>query len=136
MATAPTDGAPTDGAPRDGEQPLAAVTLTSAAGYRGEIQAGRHHLVADEGPGVGGEGVGPSPYQLVLAGLVQCTAATLRIYAERKQWELGEIRVRARMLRSGDGADKAERIERTIEVASALSEAQRTRLSEIADRTR
>ncbi len=91
--------------------------------------------MADEGPEVGGDDEGPNPYQLVLAGLVQCTAATLRMYANRKGWALGEVKVRARLLRTGDGATKVERIERTITVSGDLSAEQKHRLAEIADRT-
>jgi len=122
-------------APAEGEQVIAMVSVTSAVGYRGEIRAGRHRLVADEGPEVGGDDEGPNPYQLVLAGLVQCTAATLRMYANRKGWALGEVKVRARILRTGDGAAKVERIERTIKVDGDLSAEQKQRLSEIAERT-
>ena len=122
-------------APVEGEQPIAMVSLTSTVGYRGEIRAGRHRLVADEGPDVGGDDEGPTPYQLILAGLVQCTAATLRMYANRKGWELGEVKVRARLLRTGDGATKVERIERTIHASGDLTEEQLVRLGEIADRT-
>ena len=122
-------------APIEGEHPIAMVSVVSTSGYRGEIRAGRHHLVADEGPEVGGDDEGPNPYQLVLAGLVQCTAATLRMYANRKGWALGEVKVRARLLRTGDGATKVERVERTITVTGDLTEQQRLRLAEIADRT-
>jgi putative redox protein len=101
-------------APVEGEQPIAMVSLTSATGYQGEVRAGRHRFVTDEGPEVGGDDQGPSPYQLLLAALGQCTAATLRMYANRKGWVLGEIRVRTRLLRTGDGATKVERIERAI----------------------
>ena len=122
-------------APVAGEQAIAMVSVTSAVGYRGEIRAGRHHFVVDEGPQVGGDDEGPNPYQLVLAGLVQCTAATLRMYANRKGWALGEVKVRARLLRTGDGATKVERIERTITVSGDLTDDQKHRLAEIADRT-
>jgi putative redox protein len=108
------------------------VSVTSATGYRGDIRAGRHRLVADEGPDVGGDDKGPNPYQLLLAGLVQCTAATLRMYANRKGWALGTVTVRARLLRTGDGATKVERIERSITVDGELSDDQKRRLSEIA----
>jgi putative redox protein len=122
-------------APPGDQRPIVMVTVTSAAGYRGEIRAGRHQFVVDEGTGVGGSDEGPNPYQLVLAGLVQCTAATLRMYADRKGWELGTITVRARLLRSGDGATRSDRIERTIRIAEEISDEQRHRLGEIADRT-
>jgi putative redox protein len=57
------------------------------------------------------------------------------MYANRKGWVLGEIRVRARLLRTGDGATKVERVERSITCSAELSEEQRARLAEIADRT-
>lgn len=121
--------------PVEGEQPIAMVSLTSATGYQGEVRAGPHRFVSDEGPEVGGDDQGPGPYQLLLAGLAQCTAATLRMYANRKGWVLGEIRVRVRLLRTGDGATKVERIERTITLTGTLSDEQRQRLAQIADRT-
>jgi putative redox protein len=126
---------PDKAAPLEGEQAIAMVSVVSAVGYRGELRAGRHRLVADEGPEVGGDDEGPSPYQLVLCGLVQCTAATLRMYANRKGWVLGEVQVRARLLRTGDGATKSERIERTITVSGELTDEQKDRLAEIAART-
>ena len=119
----------------EGEHPVALVTLTSATGYRGEIRAGRHRLVTDEGPELGGDDEGPSPYQLLLAALVGCTAATLRMYANRKGWDLGEVKVKAQLLRTGDGATKVERIVRTISVSGELSGEQKARLAEIASRT-
>ncbi|MGH9079537.1 MAG: OsmC family protein [Acidimicrobiales bacterium] len=119
----------------EGEQAIAMVAVTSSEGYRGEVRAGRHRFVAGEGQEVGGDDEGPNPYQLLLAALVQCTAATLRMYANRKGWVLGVVMVRARLLRTGDGATKVERIERTIRVAGELSEDQRRQLVEIADRT-
>ncbi len=125
----------TKAAPVEGEQPVATVSVTGREGYRGEIRAGRHQFVADEGPEVGGDDEGPNPYQLLLAALVQCTAATLRMYANRKGWALGEVFVRAVLLRTGDGATKVERIERTIRVSGDLTGEQRQRLGEIADRT-
>ena len=111
------------------------ATLTSPAGLRGEVRTGRHHFVVDEGQAVGGQDEGPNPFQLILAGLDQCTAATLRLYADRKGWELGEIGVRARLLRAGDGDTKIERIERAVTFTGDLTVAQVQRLADIADRT-
>jgi putative redox protein len=123
-----------DNQPEEGE-PIAMATVTSAAGLRGEARTGAHRFVVDEGPEVGGNDEGPNPYQLLLTALCQCTSATLRLYSQRKGWELGEIRVRARLLRIGEGASKAERIERSIRVGAELTEQQADRLLEIADRT-
>ncbi len=122
-------------APVGDERPVVMVTVTSDAGYRGEIRAGSHRFVVDEATGVWGKDEGPNPYQMVLAGLVQCTAATLRMYADRKGWDLGTITVRARLLRTGDGATRRDRIERTISFTEEVSDEKRQRLSAIADRT-
>jgi putative redox protein len=114
---------------------IAMATLTSAAGFRGEVRAGSHRFVADEGTEVGGTDEGPNPYQLLMAALCQCTAATLRMYGQRKEWDLGEIRVRSILMREGEGATKKERVERSIRFGGELTSEQKDRLLEIADRT-
>ncbi|MEQ9169463.1 MAG: alpha/beta fold hydrolase, partial [Marinoscillum sp.] len=58
-----------------------------------QIQTGRHSLLADEPADVGGEDLGPSPYQLLTSALGACTAMTMRMYADRKGWEIEEIKV-------------------------------------------
>src|SRR3546814_13342324 len=59
-----------------------------------EIRIGRHRLLADEPESVGGTDAGPTPYGYLLAGLGACTAMTLRLYADRKQWPLAGVSVR------------------------------------------
>jgi putative redox protein len=119
----------------EGEQVLASAVVDSASGLGGEGRAGVHRLVVDEGRNVGGNDQGFNPFQLVLLGLAQCTAATLRLYADRKGWDLGQIRVRARLLQNGDGRSAQQRIERQVRVAAELGPEQTARLAEIADRT-
>jgi putative redox protein len=89
----------------------------------------------DEGSSVGGHDEGFNPFQLVLLGLAQCTSATLRLYADRKGWELGQIRVRVRLVQDGEGASAQQRIERQVRIAAELGADQKSRLAEIADRT-
>ena len=74
---------------------------------------------------------GPSPYELVLAGLGACTAITLRMYAQRKGWELGEVTVELRLFKDGDAA----RIEREVRFSAPLSDEQRARLGEVVEKT-
>jgi putative redox protein len=62
--------------------------------YRTDVRAADHVLVADEPVEVGGGGLGPSPYDLLLASLGTCTAITLRMYADHKGWDLEGIEVR------------------------------------------
>ena len=101
--------------------------------HRQSIRVGHHTLVADEPPTSGGADAGPSPFGLILAGLIACTSITLRMYADRKGWSLGKVRVDARMFRDADG--NGRRIERIIRVEAPLTDEQKSRLAEIADKT-
>ncbi|MBV9903421.1 MAG: OsmC family protein [Alphaproteobacteria bacterium] len=102
----------------------------AAARYRTEIRAGHHDVVADEPQSAGGGGVGPGPFDLVLAGLGACTAITLRMYAERKEWPLTALSVDLEYCRD----DNAFRVERTLHI-EGLTDEQRARMADIAERT-
>ena len=116
----------------DGMTSIAEVSMECAAGYAQAIHVGAHHLTADEPKSNGGTDTGPGPYALLLSALGACTAITLRMYADRKGWTLGQIHVRLSMLKARDGR---ERIERVITFGAPLSDDQRARLGEIAGKT-
>ncbi|HEV2597570.1 OsmC family protein [Sphingopyxis sp.] len=97
--------------------------------YRTEINVSGHDLIGDEGPGLGGKNAGPAPYDFLLAGLGACTAITLRMYADRKQWPLESVEV-ALKLTSKEGL----RIDRVLTIAG-LDDEQMARLADIAERT-
>ena len=97
--------------------------------YRTEINVSGHDLIGDEGPGLGGQNMGPAPYDFLLAGLGACTAITLRMYADRKGWPLESVDVRLRLL-SKDGL----RVDRVLTIAG-LDDEQMARLADIAERT-
>ncbi|HPQ96888.1 MAG: OsmC family protein [Thiothrix sp.] len=107
------------------------VHLRNETGYTCDMRTGAHELVADEPVPLGGEDLGPAPYQLLKAALGACTAMTLRMYAERKQWPLKDARI---ILRHSRDANKQSFFERDIRLVGDLSEEQRQRLLEIADR--
>lgn len=111
---------------------IAASVVKSSAGYAQQIEAGHHRLTADEPAGHGGTDTGPSPYALLLSALGACTSITLRMYADRKGWTLGEIHVSLRHEKNPEGAD---RIAREIRFGAPLSDEQRARLAEIAEKT-
>jgi putative redox protein len=113
---------------------VAGVALSSAAGYAQKISVGVYQLTADEPESMGGTATGPSPYAFLLSALGACTSITLRMYADRKSWELGEIQISLRMLK-GQGKDGGDRIERDIRFGAHLTAEQRARLREIAEKT-
>src|SRR5262249_8470435 len=69
------------------------VVVSSESGLAQPIVAGQHRWRADE-PEPYGTDTGPSPYELLLASLGACTSMTLRLYAQRKGWDLRSITVR------------------------------------------
>ncbi len=109
-----------------------ASTGSDAPAYRIDLQAGTHPLVADEPAAGGGADAGPSPFGLVMSGLAACTAMTLRMYAERKQWDMTHIEVEVRYDVDDEGTAS---VARTIALAGDLTAEQRARLADIAERT-
>ena len=115
---------------------------TGSHGYLTEIAAGHHSLVADEPPAVGGTNLGPTPYDYLLAALGACTSMTLRMYADRKAWPLEAVgvhlnhqKVHARDCRECESEQGyIDHIERLLELAGPLDDAQKQRLLQIADR--
>jgi uncharacterized OsmC-like protein/alpha/beta superfamily hydrolase len=117
------------------------VARTEAGGFRTAIVANGHPLVADEPASVGGTNEGPSPYDLVAAGLAACTSMTLRMYADHKGWplEAATIRVLHEKVHATDAdtdrkGGKLDRFTREIAVEGDLDDEQRVRLVEIAER--
>jgi len=118
------------------------VVRGSASGFAQVIQAGRHRLTSDEPAAAGGTDTGPSPYDLLLAALGSCTSITVGMYARRKGIPLDEVTVHLRhsKIHAEDcaGCETKEgmldRIERDIHFAGALTDEQRSRLLEIANK--
>ncbi len=108
------------------------IVVVQGAGnsYAQQIQAGRHCFASDEPVSLGGEDSAPTPYHLLLGALGSCTSITLTMYARRKEWQLEGVTVRLRHTRNNG----SEQIYRTIELSGTLSEEQRHRLLEIANR--
>lgn len=100
--------------------------------YKVSIEASSHSLRADEPEALGGKNRGPAPYELVLAGLASCTLITLRMYSERKGWDVGELELELRLMKARDSKD---RIERKLRASKPLSDEQWERLLQIARKT-
>ena len=99
--------------------------------YQVDIEAGRHRLSADEPPALGGADAGPAPFQLLLSALGACTTITLRMYAQRKGWDLNGVDVDLRFVKEGEQAH----IDRTLVLRGELAPQQRARLAEVAEKT-
>src|SRR5690606_9334645 len=106
---------------------------TGEGAFQVEVLAGGVRFLADEPPEVGGLGSGPTPYDLLAAGLGACTAMTLRLYARGKQLPLDKVTVTVGHSRRRDAAP-ADLFMRRLHLEGDLSEAQRKRLGEIADK--
>ena len=111
---------------------LADATVRGARGYAQQSNTSAHELTSDEPERRGGTNAGAGPFELLLGSLGACTAITLRMYADRKQWTLGSIEVKLRLLKKDE---EPLRIERIISVTEAIDPEQRSKLLEIADKT-
>jgi putative redox protein len=94
------------------------------------MRAGARALAADE-PQPEGTDTAPSPFELWLAGLGSCTAITLQMYAERKGWPLESVGVDVSCRVGGEPGP----VQRTVRLVGPLSDDQRARLADIAERT-
>jgi putative redox protein len=126
----------------DGPRELVTVRETGVGKFQQAIAVGPHRLVADEPVAAGGLDSGPSPYDLLLAGLGACTAMTVRMYADLKKLPLERVGVMLThaKIHAADCADcetkegKVDRIERVVTLEGALDDAARAKLLEIANK--
>ncbi|HKQ72719.1 MAG TPA: OsmC family protein [Blastocatellia bacterium] len=122
------------------------VKLPLKEGFRTQITAGKHTIVADEPEGAGGADSGMSPYELLLASLGACTAMTLKLYVERKKLPITDVEVLLSFDRihiddcescvkeERSGAQEVQHISRLIYVTGDVTEEQKERLLYIAGR--
>ncbi|MCW8981325.1 bifunctional alpha/beta hydrolase/OsmC family protein [Altibacter sp.] len=118
------------------------ASLEAANGFTTQMKLGSHYMVADEPTRVGGNDFGPTPYELVSAGLSACTAMTIQMYARRKNWDVQHVEVHTSY--DKDYAQDCENCEldtakidtftREIRLEGDLDEKQIKRLLEIADK--
>lgn len=138
MTMATATGIPSAG----GDDPRIVTVHGGPVGFAQEIAVGRHRLSGDEPISDGGTDTGPNPYDLLLAALGSCTSMTVTMYARRKQWPLEAVTVRLRhsKIHAADCESCETRegpldhIDRDLELVGPLSEEQRARLLEIANK--
>lgn len=106
------------------------------------IQTKKHSFIADEPASIGGDDFGPSPYDYLSAGLAACTVMTLKMYAQRKKWDLQEAFVYITYSKKhSDDLDinvnkptRFDHLQKKLKLVGNLDEKQRNRLKEIASK--
>lgn len=98
--------------------------------YTSIINNGTHYIASDEPLEDGGHDKGLNPFELVLAGLASCTTATLKMYADRKGWQIAKIHIVISM----EDAQTNHMIKRDITIDGDLNIEQKERLLKIAEK--
>jgi putative redox protein len=112
--------------------PRTITAHNSGQHYKTTVTNGTHKLTADEPTDNGGADTSFSPHELLASSLASCTAITVRMYADRKEWDLKEVIVEVNTLREIiNGAARAD-FEIVIQLAGNLDKDQKSRLLDIA----
>jgi uncharacterized OsmC-like protein/pimeloyl-ACP methyl ester carboxylesterase len=125
----------------DGEQLVAHLNLLED-NFTTSIQTKKHSFIADEPISIGGDDFGPSPYDLLNAGLAACTVMTLKLYAARKKWDLQEIFVYITYSKKNrddlefdlDKPARFDHLKKKLKFVGNLDKKQTQRLKEIASK--
>lgn len=99
--------------------------------YKTILRNGRHELIGDEPKTNGGSDLGFSPGELLCSALATCTCVTLRMYADKKEWNLTDVKANISFTRNTE--KNTSFIKREIELSGNLSPEQRERLLSIAN---
>jgi len=95
------------------------------------LSNGKHELIGDEPTTNGGGDLGFSPSDLLASALATCTCVTLRMYADKKEWKLNEVKANITFTRNTE--KNISNIRREIELIGDLTNEQRERLLQIAN---
>ena len=102
--------------------------------YLTTIKWNNGEIIADEPLGQGGSGNYPDPFSLLASSLAACSLITLRIYGERKEWNITDIKVSITISQERDGIENQTAFTKSFEYEPAVTEEQRDRLALIASK--
>lgn len=105
--------------------------ITKREKYKTVISSETNQIIADEPFSDGGTDLGFSPVELLAGALASCTSITLRMYADRKEWKIDEIKVDVQFSR--DTVSNTTSFQRVISYVGNLDKAQEERLIAIAN---
>jgi putative redox protein len=100
--------------------------------YKCTVEWRNGKFISDEPEAVGGKDTGPDPFTLFLSSLGTCTLATLRMYIDRKEWDIPQIAIAVNMYFKIENEKKITVIDRDINFLSPITDVQRERLIQIA----
>jgi putative redox protein len=106
------------------------VAITRKENYRTLVKTDPHHFIVDEPISVGGKDLGPSPGELLASSLASCTSITIKLYADRKGWDLEEVEVEVDFQR--DAKFNVTNFQKKMKFRGNLTEEQIDKLYEIA----
>ena len=109
------------------------ATSTGQGTFQARLDIAGSPLIADEPVAQGGQGTGPSPYDLLCAALATCTTMTVRFYAQRKGWDIGEVSTRVTHHRAA-GESPPDVFDRAVTLSPDLDPGLRDALLGIANR--
>jgi len=112
---------------------ITAITELDKSHYKTKVYSGGHFIYSDEPEEAGGTDEGMAPGALLLASLGSCTAITIRMYADRKNYNLDAIKIELAICKEEEMSSET-RITRKIEFSGDLTEEERQRLLVIADK--
>ncbi len=108
------------------------TAITKKEKYRTEVRTDPHHFIVDEPIEVGGKDLGVSPGELLAAALASCSSITMKLYADRKGWDLEEAIVEVDFQR--DLKFNVTNFTKKVSMIGNLDEEQRQKLFEIASK--
>ena len=110
-----------------------AEVINNGNQYTSNVTINQHELLADEPIEKGGEDLGPAPGDYLCAALASCKAITLRMYAQRKGWDIHEIKVTVDLIRNTEKASVENTFICQLSFTGNLDEEQLKRLEVIAN---
>ena len=108
----------------------AVVSRFGSGHFQQALEVGNDHFVSDIDEAKGGNSSGPSPHEYLGAALAACTGMTLKMYAQRKSWDLQDAIVTVDIERVND----IEKFKRSIKLVGVVDAEQSQRLLEIANK--
>ena len=110
-----------------------AEVINKNENYTSQVRVNQHELLVDEPVDKGGKDEGPAPGDYLCAALASCKAITLRMYAQRKKWEVGEIKVSVNMVSGKETVSGNNTFFSSLNFTGALDDEQQKRLLVIAN---